>query len=80
LYPYYGAIDFKKNFFANIASGATQQVIGNVANQIGIKNGLNGLGASPDWWTFFGPGQDPWGAYINGLGGFQSDMYGDAHP
>jgi hypothetical protein len=84
LYPYYnftkfGIIDLTKNFVANIASGVTQQYISNVATQFGLKNGYNTLGSSPDWWTFFGSGQDPWGAYINGLGGFQSDMYGDSH-
>jgi hypothetical protein len=74
----YSFPDFAKNFFANIASGVTQQYAGNLANQFGIKNGFNSLGPSPAWWTFFGRGQDWWGAYINGLGGFQSDMAQDA--
>jgi hypothetical protein len=79
LYKFYSINDIFKNFSANIASGVVQQLVGNWGTQWGIKNGIKGLGAMPDWYSYLA-GPWGWAGYVNGLNGFQSDMYYDAFP
>jgi RHS repeat-associated protein len=57
----------------NIASGVTQQFIGNSINQIGSQNGYN---VAPSYLGQYIDGNTWWGSYINGLGGYQSDIIG----
>ena len=59
----------------NSASGFTQQLIGNWENQFGAKNGYVDPSQSPNWWQYIGGSPYWWGGYVNGLGGYQSDIY-----
>jgi len=67
---------YEKNLLTNIASGWTQQFIGNLESQIGHSWGVS----DSNYGLQYTVGTAWWTAYVNGLGGWSSDVYQDAHP
>jgi hypothetical protein len=76
-YIYYSSVDIFKNLSSNVASGVVQQLFGNWGSQYGYKNGYLDVG-NPNWYDYIFGSPAGWGSYLNGLGGFQSDMFNDA--
>jgi hypothetical protein len=60
-------------FFQNIASGVTQQWVGNMANEIGTQN--NFMVGDPNADAYIFSKYYWWASYVNGLGGYNGDLF-----